>query len=273
MVTLALIGKGAWGKNFAGAAEKIAGVQITGIFDSSMPLNVENVNGIIIATPASTHFGIARKFLADGRNLLIEKPLCTSRKEAEELAQLATRSDAKVLVGHLWLYNPAYRAARNAMLQIGNVQSISFKGIGSLPRKDVSVLWDWGPHPASLFLDLLREPAANITASGNSEHIVFSLSYKNGVVAKAEIGWSGDKKRQLVIKGQKGVIRIDDAKNEQKVTLEVEEKTSHPSYDPMPPLAVELSEFVSALRGGRITSDIKFGVKVTELLADIERRL
>src|SRR3989344_2740890 len=292
MVTLALVGAGRWGRNYLATAKRIAGVEIRYIIaaraDSAARFSCDyqvlpdiaeipaNVHGIIIATPPHTHYGIAKKLLEKGRNLLIEKPLALFLAEAEDLEHVWKKGDAKVLVGHVQLYNPAYRTAKTLIPSLGKLTKVSFKGIVSPPRKDVSVLWDWGPHPASLFLDLIDEPITDISASGNEGHVTFVLHYANGATAEAEIRWTGnEKKRELVIESTTGKIIFDDQEKEHKVEIELKgQPVSFPSYDDASPLSVELEEFVRAIRGeGRITSDMETGVRVTELLARIEEKL
>ena len=297
MTTLALLGAGQWGKNYLETARELSDVEIKYIVrktaddDSRSDLkgfqgrtlgirardiaNVQtDVDGIIIATPASTHYPIAKELLKEQNNLLIEKPLALSVAEARELRDLQKKSGSTILVGHLYLYNPAYRAARDGIPKLGNLKRISFRGIGSTPRDDVSVLWDWGPHPASLFLDLVEASIVEVTASGDSERTRFTLTYQNGMIAEAELAWTGEKKRELIIEGDKGIIILDDAKKENKVMIEVGGAQSFPSYDTTPPLTIELAEFVDAIRGKReILSNIDMGVRITELLSQIEENL
>ncbi|OGG80041.1 hypothetical protein A3A39_03040 [Candidatus Kaiserbacteria bacterium RIFCSPLOWO2_01_FULL_54_13] len=292
MVTLALVGAGAWGRNYLATAKRIAGAQIKHIVaahaKSAAPYASEyrvstdiaelprDIGGVILATPAKTHYALAKQLLARGYNLLIEKPLTTSAAEARELANLWRKGRSKVLVGHLWLYNPAYRCLKSELRTLGRLRKISFKGAVSPPRKDVSVLWDWGPHPASLLLDLIHEPIAKISASDSPEHVQFSIRYESSLTAEIDIAWTGDeKKRELAIEGENGTITLDDTKKKQKVRLERRNTAiSFPEYDARSPLEVELEEFVRAIKGeGQITSDMETGVRVTELLANIEQQL
>src|SRR3989344_4813557 len=275
MVTLALVGAGQWGKNYLGAARQIEGVEITYITTSHTDIEgvPRKLDGVIIASPAKTHYALAKHFLEDGRNILVEKPLALSVAEANALQESAKKSGSKVLVGHLQLYNPAYRAAKALVPSLGEVKKISFRGLVSPPRKDVSVLWDWGPHPASLFLDLIDTPLKDVSADGNNEHVTFELTFGSGTTATAEIGWEGlEKKRELIIQGTEGKITFDDTKREQKGMVELHGKSpSFPSYDQTPPLTIQLTEFVSAIRDGeKIYSGIETGVRVTELLARVK---
>ena len=275
MVTLALVGAGSWGKNYLRAAKEIDGVEIKYIATSRTDMRdvPPGLDGVIIASPATTHYSLAKHFLELNQNILIEKPFALSVEEANDLREIWKRSTSKVLVGHLQLYNPAYRAAKALVASLGDVKKISFKGLVSPPRKDVSVLWDWGPHPASLFIDLIGEPITLVSADGNNEHVTFALTYVSGATAEVEIGWTGEgKKRELTIEGGRGKITFDDTKRDEKVAVEfLGLPASFPSYDHTPPLTVQLTEFVSAIRDGeKIYSGIETGVRVTELLARVK---
>ena len=60
-----------------------------------------------IATPAETHAGMVREALVAGKDVFVEKPLCLSVKEGEELVALARQQKRILMVGHLLWYHPA----------------------------------------------------------------------------------------------------------------------------------------------------------------------
>lgn len=275
MVRLALLGVGKWGSKFSATAQAI-GVEIAFELNSrSDRSKMPEVDGIILATPIPTHYSLAKEFLKQGKNLLIEKPLALNSAQARELHAIwKEQGQPIVLVGHLQLYNPAYRAAKQLISKLGKLKSVSFKGLMSPALDDVSVLWDWGAHPASLFLDLLG-PLTDISASGDRRRVTFSGISASGVRAEAEIGWESDQKvRLLTIEGEKRLLTVDDTKAKDKVALTVEGKATFPPYDQTPPLHVELKEFADAISGkAKMTSDIEVGVRVVDLLSKIEQVL
>src|SRR5262249_39936510 len=140
-----------------------------------------DIDGIIIATPAATHAGIAKELLHHSYDLLIEKPLALSLQEALEIQALSKKAGAHILVGHIQLYNPAYLLCKELLLHVGQLQRVSFKGLVSTPRPDISLLWDWGPHPISIFLDLIRAPLLDVAGSAQGRGIQFSLTYPDVV--------------------------------------------------------------------------------------------
>jgi len=78
---------------------------------------------VAIATPVSTHFDLARTAIEAGKDVLIEKPLTASSKQARELVDLAERLGRILMVGHTYEYNPAVEHLRNLILhgELGTV--------------------------------------------------------------------------------------------------------------------------------------------------------
>ena len=290
MVTLALVGAGSWGRNYLAAAKSLHDVEIKYVVTEHDHAETEfsgiqiltdisevpaDIDGAIIATPAQTHYALAKHFIKRNCSVLIEKPFALSVAEARDLKRISADRTAKVLVGHVQLYNPAYRVAKSLALSLGELKKVWFRGVVSPKREDVSVLWDWGPHPASLFLDLIDAPITAVSAVGNNERVTFVLTYPN-MTAQAEIGWEGaGKRRDMIIEGTRGTITLDDTKLENKIAHALlGQSTSFPHYGPTPPLTVELEEFVRVIRGEQEAySGIEMGVRVTEVLAQVEKEL
>lgn len=292
MVTLALIGAGKWGKNYLNTAHTIRNCSIKYVCADtrqtldSLPDNYikvsslndlsryKDIDGIIIATPAKTHFTIAKRFLSLGHNLLIEKPLTLNYKDALKLYKIRQTKKNKILIGHTFLYNPAFQKFKKLFENIDNFKNISFEGLKSPVRKDESVIWDWGPHPISMLLSLIKHPLSQLKAHGTFDTVSAHLTFVNGQEAKINISWFGSKKvRRLIVKGKKGRIVLDDTNtNNQKITLYLNDhKREHPQYSSELPLTIELTEFVEALKNKKkITSDINLGVNVVKILSLIE---
>lgn len=303
MTTLALIGIGEWGQNYLHTTATLKNVEIKYICAQTQQtlnlfpdtyiktlsindlLKYKDIEGFIIATAGSTHFAIAKQLLSLGCNLLIEKPLTVSYKEALELQKIWQIKKSKILVGHLYLYNPAYQVLKRLLKNIRKVKSIQFEGQSSPIRTDVSVIWDWGPHPISMLLDLINQPLVEVAANGlakNPSNKLYetanaSLYFENGLKASIYISWQGlGKVRKLTIEGKEERIEFDDTNTtHQKVLLyRPNETPQYPQYKLKPPLAEELMEFVQAIKGSKkISSDINLGVSVVKVLSAIEQSI
>ena len=295
MVNLALIGAGAWGQNFLKTALLLDNCRIKYVYSQSLstldPLSDQyikttsledlldkKIDGIIIASPASSHYQIAKKFLENNFNLLIEKPLTTNLKDAIGLQKIWQGKKPRVLVGHLYLYEPAIKECKRLLKELGSIESISFEGLLSQKRDDVSVIWDWGPHPVSIMLDLIGKPVKKIKiihthATRNQlDELKIELTFSNGIRGMIHIGWSGSKKtRRLIINGLSGKkIVFDNTNTEHKISFYKGGKSPEfPSFNHDLSLNCELKEFVDSIQNG--TSDINLGVEVVKVLSEIEK--
>lgn len=295
MTTLALIGVGEWGKNYLRTAATLDNVEIKYIYAQSQQtldllpdtyiktlsikdlLKNKQIDGFIIATPASTHFAIAKQFLLAGRNLLIEKPFTINYQHALSLKKIWQIKKPKVLIGHLYLYNPAYQEFKKLFKNIKTVKSILFEGLSSPIRRDVSVIWDWGPHPTSLLLDLIQQPIAKVSATDSEDTVEALLQFTNGMEASINISWFGPcKVRRLTIEGKDEKIELDDTNTtNQKILLQKPNTPpQYPKYKYEDALTEELTEFIEAIQGlKQIKSDINMGVEVVKILSAIEQSI
>lgn len=128
----------------------------------------KEADGVIIASPAETHYGIARHLLARGVPVLIEKPVTMDPDEAEELASMGGIAFA----GHTRLYSPRWRAFRATLPPVNSVECVA----GGTERDP---WWDWGPHLVAMCLDIGFDPArARISVGGACRPLSFVV---NGV--------------------------------------------------------------------------------------------
>ncbi len=237
---VALIGAGYWGRNLVRNFHSI-GV-LKAVVDPSPPvqewlkrdypdikimdalaqaLTDESVRGIAIATPAETHGNIVREALLAGKDVYVEKPLCLSEREGEELISLAEECGKILMVGHLLWYHPVLEALHNLIKEgrLGRIRYIYSHrlNMGKL-RREENVLWSFAPHDVSIILGLLEEFPEEIQAhSGNYLHqkiadvTVSLLSFPSGVKAHIFVSWLHPfKEQKLVIVGDQQMAVFDD---------------------------------------------------------------
>ncbi len=311
MIKIALIGVGRWGSNILRTLEGMRGIKVlvynanatppspsphpvklrhgAGLrggerLSSSSEGEVEGVDGVIIATPGSTHAEIALPYVSAGVPTFIEKPMATSLKDAERLARAARQSGALVQVGHIHLYNPAYRKLKAQVERIGTVRLLQFEGMNNGPvRDDMSVLWDWGPHAVSLALDLLGQMPQLVQAYGQyvlkprgyrHDALQLRLLFNAGIETTGLLNWIAPSKRvQLTVTGTAGWLVFDDtAPAGKKVVLHRGGRVMYPRYSTEPPLKAELGAFIMAIKTGRqVLADARHGLNVVRVLAAAER--
>jgi predicted dehydrogenase len=234
-----------------------------------------NVDGIVIATPVSTHFELAREALAHGKHLLVEKPLTTSVSEAEELIELAERAQRTLMVGHTFEYSPAVTQLRQLIQdgELGSIYCVEIERLNlGLFRTDIDVIWDLAPHDASILLALLGQPPSRVQAHAHAHlhpaiydvaHL--DLEYETGTTAHIHVSWLHPAKvRRVTVIGDKRMAIYDDTNPAE--MLKVFNKGADVGVDPvfsyrhgaitiphiewMEPLRLECEDFAHAIRTG-----------------------
>ncbi len=141
--TVCVIGAGYWGKNHIKTLSKLG--YLSGVVDVDINmlkkvklkfpkikihLSIDealkyNYDGFIIATPASSHFSIAKIIIAHKKHVLIEKPMTLSIRDAEKLVVLAEKEKVNVMVGHVLLFHPALIKIKS-MIDKGEIGDLQY---------------------------------------------------------------------------------------------------------------------------------------------------
>lgn len=250
-IKVGLIGYGYWGpnllRNFMSAKE----CQVNHVCDSRQErldqvlkinpainvtkdindlCNDPKTDAIIISTPVSSHFEIAKKALENGKHVLIEKPLTASVKEAEELIAIANNKKLVLMVDHTFLYTGAIKKIKEVVEtdEIGNLQYFDSTRINlGLFQADVNVLWDLAPHDISILSFLVKDKPYSINATGKShtkngiENIAYmTINYTNDFIAHFNCSWTSPVKvRQTLIGGDKKMILYNDLEPSEKIRI------------------------------------------------------
>ncbi|MBC7189470.1 Gfo/Idh/MocA family oxidoreductase [Candidatus Aerophobetes bacterium] len=251
MVNVAICGVGVWGKNFVrnfcevkdanllmccDNEEKALGwvkenfpqVKLTSNYDEV--LRNSKVDAVVIATPAHTHFEIARKALEAGKHILVEKPLTLKSSQAEVLLNLAQRKKKKLMVGHLLRYHPAAIEMKKILEKklLGQVFYIDSRRVGLGRIREVeNVMWCLGIHDVYLAIYLLGMYPERVAAFGGSflqrkkeiEEVVFlHLFFRDGIFSHIHASWlNAEKQRTTCIVCEKGVVLFDEVLSSLKI--------------------------------------------------------
>ena len=176
-----------------------------------------------IATPAATHFDLARAALDAGKHVLVEKPLTPSVAEGRKLADLAQRSGLVLMCDHTYCYTPAVQRIRQLIRdgEIGDIQFIDSVRINlGLVQPDVDVLWDLAPHDLSILDFVLPDDVEPIAVAahtgdplgtGRACLAYLSVWLSNGALAHVHVNWlSPTKIRTTLFGGSRRTIVWDD---------------------------------------------------------------
>jgi len=101
-------------------------------------------DAVLVATPPRSHAAVARRYLAAGKHVLVEKPLVESAEDARDLVRQAQEVGRRILVAHFRRFYPSLRTAR---------RFLATGGLGRLRRVEATegFRWDW-PASSSYFL-------------------------------------------------------------------------------------------------------------------------
>ena len=189
--------------------------------DLNEVLSDPELDGVLLATPVFTHFVLAKQCLEAGKNVFVEKPLAPSTEQALELIDTATKLGLVLMCGHTFLYSPPVRAVNELIAggDLGELYFISSSRVNlGLHQRDVSVIWDLGPHDFSILLYWLGALPAAIRASGRDSIVpgiadvaFITLEFESGVIANVELSWLAPSKlRRTVIVGSKKMVVYED---------------------------------------------------------------
>lgn len=276
-VNVGVIGVGAMGQNHVRVYSKIKNANLlavsdlmkgtlaevskeyntVGYVDYDNILEMPEIDAVSVCVPTTYHYEVVMKAIAQGKHVMVEKPIAFTLDEAKEMVDAAEDAGVKLATGHVERFNPAVLEAKRLIDKgvIGEVVSASAKRVGPFPPriKDVGVTIDLAIHEVDIMFYLFDSPVSRVYANMGSrlekceyeDHAELMMKFESGTVGVLETNWlTPYKKRQLEIIGVDGIISIDYidqavkvyGKNAQKVNVEHKE-----------PLKEELNSFLSAV--------------------------
>lgn len=272
------------------------------------PLKVigsQDLNAVVITTPASTHYELVKAALRAGKHVFCEKPLCLTSQEGGELCHLADDRGLKLLVSHTFLFNQGVIKLKSLIDDglLGQVYYLtSSRTHMGLVRNDVNVMWDLVPHDIAIMCFLLGATPIKVSAVGAcplgsaSEDVAFvTLFFPGGIIGHINASWLDPQKvRLLTVSGSRAKAVFNDLDNIEPVklfekgigTLPAEADYGQfrflvrdgdiisPKIDMKEPLAVMVDAFVRLVLDNEPTiSDGRFALMVTKVLEAAQRSL
>jgi predicted dehydrogenase len=282
-----LIGAGGWGRNLARVLHELSALGAIAelrddtreemahlypgvrLFRDHVALLRTSIEAVVIATPAATHYAIAKEALESGKHVFVEKPLALSAREAEELVELARRRERVLMVGHLLLYQPAIRWIKDFLLsgELGEIWSLHQERLklGTV-RTMENVLWSFGVHDVAVFLYLLGQSPKEVSVHGQAvlqegieDDVYLHLDFPGGIQAHLHVSWLWpEKRRRLTVVCERGMLTYDELTGE--VILHRKhigeglasiDEGSHVAFQASgDPLKAELEHFLVCVRDG-----------------------
>jgi predicted dehydrogenase len=251
MIKIGLIGFGYWGPNLARNFSVNPNLELAAICDFSGDrlakaqrfyprarlcttvdefFRIRELDAIAIATPVATHFELAKRALETSRHVWLEKPMTDKIAQAEELIDLAQRSNKTLLVDHTFVYTGAVRKIKQLIDQgeLGRLMYYDSTRVNlGLFQQDINVIWDLAPHDISImdYLMPMRKQAVSATGlhffgNGLVPKSLLTVYLEGDLVAHINVSWvSPVKIRQTLIGGTSKMIVYDDTQPSEKVKI------------------------------------------------------
>lgn len=298
-LTIGVVGLGYWGPNLLRVLFDLEDVRVTWICDLEEDrlrrfahrypsvaatteverlLDDDDLDAIAIATPVYSHFELAQQSLEAGKHTFVEKPLASSTEAATRLLETAGQSGLQLMCGQTFLYSSPVRTVKE-MLDSGELGEVFFVSASrvnlGLHQRDVSVVWDLGPHDFSILLNWFDERPISVRAVGRDSIVpgihdvaFVTLSFASGLVANVELSWLAPSKlrRTVLVASEKMVVYEDGTPEPIRLfdhgvvyrdpegfgEYHLSYRTGHivsPKLDNYEPLSRELADFAAAARG------------------------
>lgn len=262
---------------------------------------------IVIATPSSTHFELARAALEAGKHVLVMKPLTTRVEHAEELCDLAERQGLLVAVDHTFVFTGAVRKMREliALGEIGDLYYFDSVRINLGPvRTDINAVWDLAPHDVSIMDCLLAQDPVSVSGTGAShggsptENIAYlTVRYHGSLLGHVHVNWLAPAKvRRTIVGGSRKMMIYDDMEISEKLKVydkgvsvsasgsvesEYQWMISYragdmcaPQLDTREALAIEADNVIAAIAGREpLVADGRAGWRVVRILEAAQRSM
>jgi predicted dehydrogenase len=250
-VRVGVVGFGYWGPNLVRNLDRANDAQIVaacdlsednltklqGLYpyvetctDMSHFLSSYDLDAVVVATSAPSHFALAKMALEAGKHVYVEKPLTLTSRDAEELVRLADAKGLVLMVGHLMEYHSAVNWIRDyiASDELGDVLYLYAQrlNLGKV-RTEENAFWSLAPHDVSIALYLLGETPDSVSATGAAylnegvaDTVFANIHFPSGKMAQIHVSWLDPHKiRKFTIVGTKKMLVFDDMEATEKIWI------------------------------------------------------
>src|SRR5579862_1917262 len=237
---VAVVGVGYWGKNLVRNFHDLGSLTALCDPEESVEANYKTkypevkfyrdfnavlsnplITAVALATPAVTHYEMAKAALEAGKDVLVEKPLAIDVKHGADLVRLAESKGRILMVGHILRYHPAILKLQQ-LIREGALGKINYLysnrlNIGKI-RTEENILWSFAPHDISVMLALLNEMPERVYCHGAghlnrdvSDVTLSHFEFPSGVQAHIFVSWLHPfKEQRLVVVGSEKMAVFDD---------------------------------------------------------------
>ena len=195
---------------------------------------MEDIDGVVIATPPQTHADAVTWALEHGLHVFVEKPLCLTIDDGRRLASLADRQGVVNQVGYHNRFLGTFRETKRLVQSgiIGDPYHISGEAYGQVVIKEESSTWrsakeagggclhEYGSHVIDLMnyvvgppTDILGVVLKRVYSRDVEDAVYATLAYPDGVSGQLATNWTDETYRRmtarLTVHGTRGKIIVD----------------------------------------------------------------
>lgn len=209
------------------AKSRFPSVEVT--TDTEFILKSPEIDAVAIVTPVATHYSLAKKTLENGKHVLVEKPMTSSVREAEELIEISGKRNLVLMVDHTFIFTGAVRKIKELIEadEIGDIYYFDSVRVNlGLFQHDVNVIWDLATHDVSIMNYVISSKPISVAAFGAAhyngiEDIAYiTVNFDNGTIGHFHVNWLAPVKvRRILIGGTKKMIVYDDTEPSEKVKV------------------------------------------------------
>lgn len=268
-----LVGCGKWGKHILRDLTDL-GCEVPVVTSSGRVSDFQGVDGIVVATPTTTHADITEQALAHGVPVFVEKPLAA---DPEEAARIVEAAPDRVFVMDKWRYHPGVELlaeiARSG--ELGRVVGLRTTRIGWGNPHDVDAVWILAPHDLSIALEIFGSvpsprSAVALSLDGEAEGLIGLLGDSPWHALEVSAR-SVERRREVALVCERGVAVLPHGYSGH-VLLATDEEPEKRAISTELPLLRELRAFVEHLDGGPPPrSSAQEGAEVVTTIAELRR--
>jgi UDP-2-acetamido-3-amino-2,3-dideoxy-glucuronate N-acetyltransferase len=248
---VAVVGAGYWGSSLIRNFARLLGCELATVCDLSPArlaavtkkypdvhtttsleevLSDPAIDAVAVVTPAESHRQVAEACLRAGKHVYLEKPLAAGSREAESIVRTAEETGCILMVGHLFLYDPAVTKLINLVHEgvIGQMRYayVVRTSMGGTARLDTNIVWDALIHDAYILPALFGRLPQRVLAVGAGyldsklEDVAFvTFDFGEGALAHVYVSWYAlEKARKMTVVGSDAILAYDDL-GQQKLNL------------------------------------------------------
>ncbi len=290
MLKIGVFGAGHLGKFHLNNWKEIEGVELVGFYDPSDRTakaviekynlkrftNPEDLMALVdaadVVAPTNYHFDLCKLAVRMGKHVFVEKPMCNTMEEANELVKLVREANVKLQVGHVERFNPAFLAVKDLQL---NPMFIEVHRLSQFnPRgTEVSVILDLMIHDIDIILSLVKSDVKQVHANGvavmtdTPDIANVRIEFDNGCVANLTSSRISMKKMRKIrlfqrdayigidfLEKKSEIIRMQGTDDKDAFTFDIETRAgvktiavSNPPVKDVNAIKMELQQFKDAI--------------------------